>query len=73
MINLKSLQSALGQAMQSAASTAKSIGGAVAAEVVGARCLLDYNVEAQVASGGPCSLWKIYTARSKKEGERLLI
>jgi len=35
---------------------------------VGAKILRDYAVGAQTSSGGPGSLWKIHTARCKREG-----
>ena len=37
-------------------------------QVVGAKVLRDYHLGAQVASAGPGCLWKIHTARCKREG-----
>jgi hypothetical protein len=36
--------------------------------VVGAKVLRDYTVGGHVASAGPGCLWKIHTARCKREG-----
>ena len=37
-------------------------------QVVGAKVLRDYAIGVQVATGGSGGLWKIFDARSKKEG-----
>lgn len=49
---------------------AKAASKLVSQEVLGAQCLLDYAVGSQLASAGPGGLWRVYTARSKKEGKR---
>ena len=67
--NFDALKAAANSFVQSAASTAKDLSKAVAQEVVGAKCLLDYSLQGQVASAGPGCLWKIYRARAKKEGK----
>lgn len=64
----------LGSAVQAlsaqAVSGASVIGKRLQQEALGAQCLLDYSVAQQPsATGGPGGVWKIYTARSKKEGE----
>ena len=41
-------------------------------KVVGARCLRDYSLQGQVATGGLHGVWKIFAARSKKDGEQEL-
>lgn len=66
----------LGSAVQAlsaqAVSGAQVIGKRLQQEALGAQCLLEYSVATQPsASGGPGGVWKIYTARSKKEGEPL--
>ncbi|GAB4813447.1 hypothetical protein N2152v2_000493 [Parachlorella kessleri] len=66
--NFDALKAAANSFVQSAASTAKDLSKAVAQEVVGAKCLLDYSLQGQVASAGPGCLWKVYRARAKKEG-----
>lgn len=60
------------QAAAAAAHGAKAAAKLASQEVLGAQCLLEYQVGAQVASSGPLGLWKVYSARSKKEGEPLL-
>ena len=67
--NFDALKAAANSFVQSAASTAKDLSKAVAQEVVGAKCLLDYSLQGQVASAGPGCLWKVYRARAKKEGK----
>lgn len=57
------------QAAAAAAHGAKAAAKLASQEVLGAQCLLDYQVGPQVASSGPLGLWKVYSARSKKEGE----
>ena len=37
-------------------------------QVAGAKALRDYALEHEVATGGLNSLWKIFSARSRKEG-----
>jgi hypothetical protein len=56
------------QAAAAAAQGAKAAAKLASQEVLGAQCLLDYQLGQQVASSGPLGLWKIYLARSKKEG-----
>ena len=60
------------QAAAAAAHGAKAAAKLASQEVLGAQCLLEYQVGAQAASSGPLGLWKVYSARSKKEGELLL-
>lgn len=60
------------QAAAAAAHGAKAAAKLASQEVLGAQCLLEYQVGAQAASSGPLGLWKVYSARSKKEGEPLL-
>jgi hypothetical protein len=67
--NFDALKAAASSFVHSAASTAKDLSKAVAQEVVGAKCLLDYTLQGQVASAGPGCLWKVYQARAKKEGK----
>lgn len=67
----KTLGNVLGQATKTATDAAVVVTRAVAAEVVGARCLQGYTVEAEPSAfAGPGGIWKIYTARSKKDGAR---
>ena len=70
-LNMQSVRSYLGQAAQ----TAKELSAqaAVAAkdlssQVVGAKCLRDYTVQGLTGTAGPGSMWKIFAARSRKEG-----
>lgn len=70
-LNMQSVRSYLGQAAQ----TAKELStqAAVAAkdlssQVVGAKCLREYTVQGLTGSAGPGSMWKIFAARSRKEG-----
>lgn len=64
---LGSAVSALGA---TAVSQAQVLGKKLQQEALGAQCLLDYAVSPQpVATGGASGLWRIHTARSKKEGE----
>ncbi|KAL6784464.1 hypothetical protein ACKKBF_B01895 [Auxenochlorella protothecoides x Auxenochlorella symbiontica] len=64
--HLRSLGTVLGQATKTATNAAMEVSRAVATEVGGARCLQDYALQAQVATGGPQGLWRIYTAQAKK-------
>lgn len=66
--HLRSLGTVLGQATKTATNAAMEVSRAVATEVGGARCLQDYALQAQVATGGPQGLWRIYTAQAKKSG-----
>lgn len=67
-MNLASFRSALGVGLQ-AVQTATAKAQDQVREVVGnAKSLKDYVLGSQIASGGPESIWKIYAARSKKEG-----
>lgn len=59
------------QAAAAAAHGAKAAAKLASQEVLGASCLMEYSVGPQVASSGP--LWKVYSARSKKEGEPSLL
>ena len=66
---LKEKLSSLAQSVGAqVASGAKAASKLVSQELVGAQSLLEYAVGIQVASAGPGGLWKIYIARSKKEG-----
>ena len=71
--NFSSIKSALNSAVNATTQAAKDVSRAVATEVVGAQCLQAYQVAEQSASGGPCCLWRIYTARAKKEGANPLV
>ncbi|RMZ52159.1 hypothetical protein APUTEX25_001549, partial [Auxenochlorella protothecoides] len=64
--HLRSLGTVLGQATKTATNAAMEVSRAVATEVGGARCLQDYALQAQVATGGPQGLWRIYSAQAKK-------
>ena len=57
------------QAGAYAVSSARELSQKVAAEVAGARVLVDYSVQEQVASAGPGGVWRIYIARSRRQGE----
>ncbi len=37
---------------------------------MGARCLRDYSLQGQIATGGLHGVWKVFAARSKKDGEQ---
>jgi hypothetical protein len=64
---LGSAVSALGA---TAVSGAQVLGKKLQQEALGAQCLLEYAVAPHPsATGGAAGLWRIYTARSKKEGE----
>ena len=64
------LQSAVAAVGHSAVAGAKELSKFVAQEALGAQCLLEYTVGPQVASAGAGSaVWRVHTARSKKEGE----
>ncbi|KAL0038526.1 hypothetical protein WJX77_009542 [Trebouxia sp. C0004] len=70
-LNMHTVRSYLGQAAQ----TAKELSSqaAVAAkdlsfQVVGAKCLREYTVQGLTGSAGPSCMWKIFAARSRKEG-----
>ena len=41
-------------------------------QVVGARCLRDYTLQGQTATGGLNGIWRIYSARCRKEGGQSL-
>jgi len=58
--------SATKQAANAAVQVSKAVATEVVQGVVGAQCLLNYNIEEQVASCG--RIWAIFSAHSKKEG-----
>lgn len=61
--------SAVSAAAHTAVSAGKAASKFVQQEALGAQCLLDYAVGGQVATAGSGhALWRIFTARSKKEG-----
>ena len=70
-MNMQSVRSYLGQAAQTAkelSSQAAVAAKDLSSQVVGAKCLRDYTVQGLTGSAGPGSLWKIFAARNRKEG-----
>lgn len=70
-INMQSVRSYLGQAAQTAkelSSQAAVAAKDLSSQVVGAKCMRDYTVQGLTGSAGPGNLWKIFSARSRKEG-----
>ena len=71
-LNMQSVRSYLGQAAQTAkelSSQAAVAAKDLSSQVVGAKCLREYTVQGLTGSAGPGSLWKIFAARSRKEGD----
>lgn len=70
-LNMQTVRSYLGQAAQTAkelSSQAAVAAKDLSSQVVGAKCLREYTVQGLTGSAGPGSLWKIFAARSRKEG-----
>lgn len=70
-LNMQTVRSYLGQAAQTAkelSSQAAVAAKDLSSQVIGAKCLRDYNMQGLTGSAGPGCLWKIFAARSKKEG-----
>ncbi|KAK9813184.1 hypothetical protein WJX72_010231 [[Myrmecia] bisecta] len=70
-MNFSSFKQALGQAVQAGLQTATSAAKDISAQVVGAKCLREYTIGQQTCCGGASGVWKIHSARSRKEGARL--
>ena len=71
-LNMQTVRSYLGQAAQTAkelSSQAAFAAKDLSSQVIGAKCLRDYNMQRLTGSAGLGCLWKIFAARSKKEGE----
>ena len=70
-LNMQTVRSYLGQAAQTAkelSSQAAVAAKDLSSQVVGAKCLREYTVQGLTGSAGPGSMWKIFAARSRKEG-----
>ncbi|KAL3160085.1 hypothetical protein ABBQ32_010866 [Trebouxia sp. C0010 RCD-2024] len=70
-LNMQTVRSYLGQAAQTAkelSSQAAVAAKDLSSQVVGAKCLREYTVQGLTGSAGPGNMWKIFAARSRKEG-----
>ena len=70
-LNMQTVRSYLGQAAQTAkelSSHAAVAAKDLSSQVVGAKCLREYTVQGLTGSAGPSCMWKIFAARSRKEG-----
>ncbi|KAL0052017.1 hypothetical protein WJX82_006565 [Trebouxia sp. C0006] len=70
-LNMQTVRSYLGQAAQTAkelSSQAAVAAKDLSSQVVGAKCLREYTVQGLTGSAGPSCMWKIFAARSRKEG-----
>lgn len=71
-INMQTVKSYLGQAAQTAkelSSQAAVAAKDLSSQVIGAKCLRDYSMQGLTGSAGPGCFWKLFAARSKKEGK----
>ena len=72
-MNLSNWRSVLGQAASQAVQTASSTARDLQAQIAGAKVLRDYNLQGSTIQIGPGGLWRLTTARSRKEGAGLVI
>lgn len=70
-MNFSNWRSVLGQAASQAVQTASSTARDLQAQIAGAKVLRDYNLQGSTIQIGPGGLWRLTTARSRKEGTSL--
>lgn len=70
-MNFSNWRSVIGQAASQAVQTASSTARDLQAQIAGAKVLRDYNLQGSTIQIGPGGLWRLTTARSRKEGASL--